>query len=320
MSVESGRAALRQEAAALEALATKLGAEFEQAVEMVVTCSGRVITCGVGKSGHIARKTAGTLSSTGTPSLFLHAAEAVHGDLGMVTPGDVVLLYSHSGETDEIGRLFPSIRAQEAKSILITGRPDSTAGRQADLCLNTFVEEEACPNNLAPTTSTTAMLALSDALAIAVMERKGFGKDDFARFHPSGTLGKRLLLTVRDVMRAYPDIAHVASEDSATEVIRAMTQTAVGAACVVDGKHQLLGLISESDLRKHLLSHDQPLASPATDLMNAHPTTIQPDLLAIDAFEVFQNFPVKIGELPVVEDGKLVGLLVLKDLLRSGIL
>ena len=320
MSVEIGKRALTQEAGAILAMAEKLGKEFGQAVDMILACKGRVITCGVGKSGHIARKTAGTLSSTGTPSLFLHAAEAVHGDLGMVTSGDVVVLYSHSGETDEIARLFPSIRAQGAKSILITGRPNSTAGRQADLCLDTFVDEEACPNNLAPTTSTTAMLALSDALAVAAMERRGFGKEDFARFHPSGALGKRLLLTVRDVMRAYPDIAHVSADDSATEVIRAMTQAAVGAACVVDAAAGLVGLVSESDLRKHLLSHENPLASPASELMNANPTTIDPDLLAIDAFEVFQNFPVKIGELPVVEEGKVVGLLVLKDLLRSGIL
>lgn len=320
MSREAGRAALRQEAQALLHLAEQLGDEFDLAVDMVLKCPGRTITCGVGKSGHIARKTAGTLSSTGSPSLFLHAAEAVHGDLGMITAGDVVILYSHSGETDEVVRLFPSIRAQGAKSILVTGRPGSSAGREADICLNTFVQQEACPNNLAPTTSTTAMLAISDALAIAVMERRGFTKDDFARFHPSGALGKRLLLTVRDVMRAYPDIAHVGASDTATEVIRAMTQAAVGAACVVDDSVRLLGLVSESDLRKHLLSHQNPLASPAADMMNANPTTIGPDLLAIDAFEVFQNFPVKIGELPVVEHGKLAGLLVLKDLLRSGIL
>ncbi|MBC8063462.1 MAG: KpsF/GutQ family sugar-phosphate isomerase [Chlorobia bacterium] len=320
LSLEVGRGALRQEAAAILALADKLGAEFEAAIDMILACPGRVITCGVGKSGHIARKTAGTLSSTGTPSLFLHAAEAVHGDLGMVTAGDVVILYSHSGETDEVVRLFPSIRAQGAKSILVTGRPGSSAGREADLCLNTFVEEEACPNNLAPTTSTTAMLALSDALAVATMDRRGFSKDDFARFHPSGALGKRLLLTVRDVMRAYPDIAHVSASATATDVIRSMTQAAVGAACVVDGEVRLLGLVSESDLRKHLLSHENPLASLASELMNSDPTTIEPDLLAIEAFEVFQNFPVKIGELPVVEDGKVAGLLVLKDLLRSGIL
>jgi arabinose-5-phosphate isomerase len=320
MSLEAGQRVLRQEADAVNALADKLGQEFAQAVEAILACQGRTVTCGVGKSGHIARKTAGTLSSTGTPALFLHAAEAVHGDLGSVAAGDVVILYSHSGETDEIVRLFPSIKAQGATSILITGRPNSSAGRQTDLCLNTHVEEEACAINLAPTTSTTAMLALSDALAVAVMERRGFSRDDFARFHPSGTLGKRLLLTVRDVMRPYGDIAHVHTSASTTDVIRAMTQAAVGAACVVDETGKLVGLVSESDLRKHLLTEANPLNSPASALMNANPATVDPDLLAYEAFEIFQNFPAKIGELPVVEGGKTVGLLVLKDLLRSGIL
>jgi len=318
--LESGRSVLRQEGAALLALADGLDAAFETAVEWILRCKGRVITCGVGKSGHIARKTAGTLSSTGTPSLFLHASEAVHGDLGMVTAGDVVILYSHSGETDELVRLFPSIRAQGAKSILITGRPNSSSGRLADLCLNTFVDEEACPNNLAPTTSTTAMLALSDALALVAMEARGFGHEDFARFHPSGALGKRLLLTVADVMRPVADIAVVGPGTSTTEVIRSMTAASVGAACVVSSDGRLLGLVGESDLRRHLLNHAEPLNSPVEELMNASPSTITPDLLAVEALEVFQNFPVKIGELPVVAESAVVGLLVLKDLLRSGIL
>ena len=181
--------------------ADQLGEAFGQAVELILACTGRVIPCGIGKSGHIARKTAGTLSSTGTPSLFLHAAEAVHGDLGMVTGDDIVLLYSQSGETEEIISLFPALRAIGASSILITGRPASRAGQSADLVLDTGVVEEACPIRLAPTTSTTVMLALSDALAIAVMDRRGFSSGDFARFHPSGTLGRRLLLRVSDVMR-----------------------------------------------------------------------------------------------------------------------
>ncbi len=207
MSMDSGRRVLAAEAAAIAACGQQLDETFTDAVALVLACSGRVITCGLGKSGHIARKMAGTLSSTGTPSLFLHASEAVHGDLGMVTGKDVVLMYSHSGETDELVKLFPSIRSIGAKVILITGRPESTAGRLADMTLNTFVEDEACSNNLAPTTSTTVMLALSDALAIAVMDDRGFGREDFARFHPSGTLGKRLLLRVSDTMRPYGEIA-----------------------------------------------------------------------------------------------------------------
>ncbi len=224
MSLEFGRKVLNQEADALRHLAEKLDGAFTDAAEMLLACEGRVVTCGVGKSGHVARKAAGTFSSTGTPSLFLHASEAFHGDLGMVAAQDVVVLYTHSGETDEIVRLFPSIRAQGASTILITGRPNSSAGRAADLCLNTHVAEEACPNNLAPTTSTTAMLALSDALALAVMEMREFTQEDYAKLHPGGTLGKRLLLTVKDVMRAGSDVAVVPPTASVLEVMKAITK------------------------------------------------------------------------------------------------
>lgn len=320
MPLDDVRRVLRDEADAIRRLSEALDeAAFGDAIQWILSCKGRVITCGLGKSGHIARKTAGTLSSTGTPSLFLHAAEAVHGDLGMVTASDIVLLYSHSGESDELVRLFPAIKAIGARTILITGRPESSAGRLADLCLDTKVEHEACPNNLAPTTSTTVMLAVSDALAVEVMERRGFGKEDFAKFHPSGALGKRLLLRVSDVMRPRDEIATATPEDPVIEVIRAMTMAHVGAACVVE-KEALVGIVSESDLRRHLLNAPGRMEAPAKEMMNASPGTISPDLLAIEALEVLQNYPVKIGELPVVEDGRLVGLLVLKDLLRSGIL
>lgn len=319
MSIDTGRRVLLEEADAIRALAEKLSEEFVEAVRWMLACSGRVITCGVGKSGHIARKTAGTLSSTGTPSLFLHAAEAVHGDLGMVTAGDIVLMYTHSGETDELVRLFPSIRAIGAKSILITGRPESSAGREADLVLSTHVESEACPNNLAPTTSTTAMLALSDALAVAVMTERNFGREDFARFHPSGALGKRLLLRVSDVMRRAEETALVPPSARALDVMRAMTEEGVGAACVVGPNQQLIGLISEGNLRRFMLERPDPFAGVAREMMNADPLTIEPDLLAVEALEVFQNFPVRIGEIPVVANGQVLGLLVLKDLLRSGI-
>ncbi len=310
--------ALEQEAAAILLCAQSLGEPFESAVSWIVECKGRVITCGVGKSGHIARKTAGTLSSTGTPSFFLHAAEAVHGDLGMVTERDVVLLYTHSGETDELIRLFPSIRTIGAKTILVTGRAKSTAAQIADLVLDTKVTEEACPNNLAPTTSTTVMLALSDAIAIAAMERRGFSKEDFAKFHPSGTLGKRLLLRVKDVARPLEECAVVSPQDYVIEVIRGMTDTGSGAALVF-GDEGFEGIITESNLRRHLLSQEGGLSGEARDMMNESPLLIESDLLAIEAFEVFQNHPVKIGEIPVTEQGKVVGLLTLKDLLRSGI-
>ena len=319
MSIESGKRVLAEEAAAVALCADRLDESFTLAARMVHGCLGRTITCGVGKSGHIARKMAGTLSSTGTPSLFLHASEAVHGDLGMITASDVVIMYSHSGETDELVKLFPSIRSIGAKTILITGRPESSAGRLADLVLNTHVDQEACSNNLAPTTSTTVMLALSDALAIAVMDRRGFSKEDFARFHPSGTLGKRLLLKVSDAMRPYPDIATLSRSASILDVMQAITNAGVGAACIVDEDRHLVGVISDGDLRRHFVSAPNQLHDAAETILNENPSTIEPDLLAVEALEFFQNLPRKLGDLPVIECGKVVGLLMLKDLLRIGI-
>lgn len=314
----AGVRVLREEAEAIAHLADNLGESFETAVEWCLNSTGRVITCGIGKSGHIARKTAGTLSSTGTPSFFLQAAEAVHGDLGMVTKDDIVLMYSHSGETDELVRLFPSLAAIGARTILMTGRPGSSAGRQADLVLDTRVHQEACPNNLAPTTSTTVMLAMSDALAVAVMERRGFTKDDFAKFHPSGALGKRLLLRVADVMRQRTDLALVERETPVLDVLRAITQAGAGAACVVeDGA--LLGLITDGDLRRHFLSAEAPFDAKAESIMAKGVYTLSSELLAVEALEFFQNLPKKVGEIPVVDDGRVVGLIMLKDLLRTGI-
>lgn len=314
------RRVLLEEAAAIESLAGAMPDAFEQAVHWIVQCEGRVITCGVGKSGHIARKTAGTLASTGTPSLFMHAAEAVHGDLGMVTDRDIVLAYSHSGETDEIVRLFPSIHAIGAKSILMTGRPESSAGRASQLVLDTRVSREACPNNLAPTTSTTVMLALSDALAVAAMEVRQFGREDFAKFHPSGALGKRLLLTVSDVMRTGADNALVGPGESVHDVLRAITKAGAGAACVVDAQGVMVGIISDGDIRRYFLNEERSATATASDLMSPKFSSVRGDLLAIEALEYFQNHPKKIGEVPVVDEaGRVLGMLVLKDLLRSGI-
>jgi arabinose-5-phosphate isomerase len=320
LSLEIAKRVLRQETEALNGLAQQLGQDFETAVEAILACNGRVVCCGVGKSGHIANKTAATLASTGTPAFFLHAAEAVHGDLGMVTHHDVVLVYTHSGETDEIVRLYPSFKAAGAKTITITGRPLSTVGSLSDIVLDTGVRTEACPNNLAPTTSTTVMLALSDALAITAMERKGFGKEDFARFHPAGSLGKRLLLRVEDVMRSISEIAVVSDQTPAIEVMREIATAGVGAACVLNTEHELKGFVTEGDLRRHLLKSPIEVMAPAKEFMTVSPATLESDLLAIDALEIFQNFPSKIGEMPVVSQGKVVGLLMLKDLLRCGII
>ena len=284
-----------------------------------MACKGRVICCGVGKSGHIANKTAATLASTGTPAFFMHAAEAVHGDLGMVTAEDIVLVYTHSGETDELVRLFPSFKASGAKTILITGRPGSTAAKLSDLVLDTGVRQEACPNNLAPTTSTTVMVALSDALAITVMESRGFGKQDFAKYHPAGALGKRLLLRVEDVMRRFEDIAVCSTDDKVLVVMQKIATAGVGAACVVSADRRLVGFVTEGDLRRHLLKSPIDIEARAESFMTVSPSVIEPDLLAIEALEVFQNSAAKIGEMPVVTNGKVLGLLMLKDLLRSGI-
>jgi arabinose-5-phosphate isomerase len=313
------RRVLAEEAEAVGALADKMDESFEQALDMMEKCQGRVITCGLGKSGHIARKTSATLASTGTPSLFLHAAEASHGDLGMVTDRDVVLGYSYSGETPDLVSLFPSFHTIGAKTILMTGRPESSGGREADLVLNVAVDKEACPNNLAPTTSTTVMLALSDALAVAVMERRGFGSEDFAKYHPAGALGRRLTLRVRAVMRSGDDLPVAAADEPLMDILQTITRTGAGGACIVDENCALLGFVSDGDVRRHLLESANPLETPGGDLMGTNPLTIQPDLLAVDALEAFQMHAKKIGEMPVVEDGKLVGLLVLKDLLRTGI-
>lgn len=317
--IVNGRRVLNQEADALKACAASLDRSFETAAQWIMGCNGRVICCGVGKSGHIANKTAATLASTGTPAFFMHAAEAVHGDLGMVTKDDIVLVYTHSGETDELVRLFPSFKASGASSILITGRPSSTAAKLSDLVLDTGVREEACPNNLAPTTSTTVMVALSDALAIAVMEERGFGKEDFAKYHPAGALGKRLLLRVEDVMRRFDDIAVSTLQHKVLEVMQQIASAGVGASCVVDSDRNLIGFVTEGDLRRHLLKTPIDIEAEASSFMTQSPSTIEPDLLAMEALEVFQNSSAKIGEMPVVKNGKVLGLLMLKDLLRSGI-
>ncbi|MFM9874304.1 MAG: SIS domain-containing protein [Fimbriimonadaceae bacterium] len=310
---------LREEADALLAKSSAVEREYALMLEWILGCRGRLVTCGIGKSGHIAAKAAATFASTGTPSFFLHAAEAVHGDLGMVTEHDVVLAYTYSGETDEVVRLFPSFRTIGAKSAVMTGRPESSAARASDLVLNVGVNKEACPNNLAPTTSTTLMLAMSDALAVAVMEERQFGSEDFAKFHPAGALGKRLLLTVQDVMRQGEDLAAVAVDSSLVDVMRAITSAGAGGACVVGGSGELLGFVSDGDVRRWIVDGHSVTAGTARDLMSSGGPVCEPGLLAIDALEAFQNYPKKIGEMPVLADGRVVGLLVLKDLLRSGI-
>ncbi|MGE0000799.1 MAG: SIS domain-containing protein [Fimbriimonadaceae bacterium] len=320
MSLDAGRRVFEQEAAALAELGQNLGSAFEETIRALLACEGRAVCCGLGKSGLIAQKASSTFASTGTPSVFLHAAEALHGDLGLVKPEDVVIAYSYSGEGTELVQVGQAVRVIGAKIVSITGRPDSTLARASDIVLDVGVRSEACPLNLAPTTSTTAMLALSDALAVATMESRGFTATDFARFHPAGTLGRRLILKVADVMRTGDDIAVVQEDASVMETMRAITRAGAGAAIVVDGTGSMTGLVSDGDLRRWFESGGSAVAGTATELMTRDPASVSPEMLAMEGLEFMENFPKKIGEVPVVFSGRPVGILMLKDLVRSGLI
>lgn len=309
-----------QEAQALLAMAERMDAKFAQAIELVLTCQGRVVTTGMGKSGAVARKIAGTLASTGTPSLFLHPAEGVHGDLGMITVGDVLVALSNSGDTEELNAILPAIARIEVPIIALTGRPDSTLGRAATVVLDTGVEREVCPFNLAPTSSTTAQIAMGDALAIAVMSRRKFTSEHYAMLHPRGALGRRLLLTVGDVMRTGEAVAMVSPDTLIKDILFAITNAHAGAAVVIDAEGKLLGLIVDGDLRRILLADEEALHKPCAAYMNRTPHTVTPERLAVETLELMQGPPL-MGEMPVLsEDGRVIGMLQLKDLLRAGIM
>ncbi len=311
------REVLAIEATAILRLREQLDAAFEQAVQALLRCEGRLVLSGVGKSGAIARKLAGTFSSTGTPAMFLHPTEAAHGDLGAVTPQDVALLLSYSGETEELITLCPAIKRLQVFTMVMTGRPDSTLGRMADLVLNVAIEREACPHNLAPTASTTAMLALGDALALSVMVARGFTPDDFALNHPAGTLGRRLLLRAYDVMRTGDALAIVHQHAPLRDALFAITKAGAGAACVVDDEGVMVGLITDGDIRRRLLQDEHALREPVNQAMTRTPYVLRGNPLAIEVLEKFQSLPVKIGDMPVLDDaGRPIGMVVLKDLLR----
>ena len=318
-SVASGRTILRQEADALLVMADRLGGEFAAAVTLLLECRGRVVTTGMGKSGAVARKIAGTLASTGTPALFLHPAEGVHGDLGMVTVGDVMIALSNSGDTEELNAILPALTRIAVPIIAFTGRLDSPLARAATVTLDTSVEREACPFNLAPTTSTTAQIAMGDALAIAVMQQRRFTSQDYARLHPRGALGRRLLLTVRDVMRTGEALATAQAHLSLRDVLFLITRAHAGAAVVVDDQQRLLGLVTDGDIRRALLADDAALQKPCADFMTCTPRTTLPDCLAAETIPTMQG-PPQIGEMPVLQaDGQVVGMITLKDLLEAGI-
>lgn len=316
--LQRARQALDIESQAVNAVAGRLGVDFVKAAELTIGCRGKLVVTGIGKSGAIGRKLAGTFSSTGTPSLFLHPAEGVHGDLGAVTGQDVVLLLSYSGETDELIAIMPAIKRVGAGVISMVGNPGSTLGRYADVVLDVSVEREACPLGLAPTASAAAMLALGDALALAVMDVRQFTREDYARLHPAGALGRQLTLRVADVMRTGDAVATVSENTSVRDALFAITQARAGATNVVDERGALLGIITDGDVRRHMLTDADLLSRSAGEIMTKTPRTISPDKLATEGLHIMESL--KIGEMPVIEDSRVVGMLMLKDLTEAGII
>lgn len=311
---------LKLEAEAIQHAAKRLDREsVERAVELLACCESKVIITGVGKSGIIAQKIAQTLVSTGTIAVFVHPSDALHGSLGVITSGDIVIALSNSGETDEILLLLPALKNRGIRLISIVGNTDSTLARQSDVFLDSSVDKEACPLNLAPTTSTTVALAVGDALAMTLMEAKGLTAEDFAANHPAGRLGKRLTLKVKNLMHDSPNIA---PEDGWLEVVKSLSQYSLGAVNVIDENQKLIGIITEGDLRRSIekFSPENLPNLNAEQMMTKNPTVSSPEMLAFDALKLMENRPRQISVLPVVdENGICVGLLRVHDIVRSGL-
>lgn len=299
--LEIAKTVMRAESQAIALAAEKLDGSFSQAVKIIINHPGKVVVSGIGKSGHIGQKIAATLASTGTPAVFLHAAEAVHGDLGIYTPGDPSILISKSGSTAELLRLIPILRQFQSPLIAVLGNPASPLAQRADLVLDAQVEREADTLNLAPTCSTTVALAIGDALAVSLMVARRFSDQDFARFHPAGQLGRNLWLNVADVMHRGNTVAWVGPETPLHQVIIAMTQYPLGAACVVDESFHLLGIITDGDLRRALLNSPDIRPLKACDVMVPHPTTISPQATLKEASQLMEDRPSQISVLPVVD-------------------
>ena len=311
------RDVLTTEAKAIADLAARLGDAFVAAVDLILHCRGRVVVSGIGKSGHIARKLAATLASTGTPAFFVHPAEASHGDLGMITPDDVVVMLSNSGESDELVLLAPHLKRQGAKIVALTGNEQSSLARSADVHLDVAVDAEACPLGLAPTASTTAALALGDALALALLDARGFSVEDFARSHPGGLLGRRLLTRVRDVMVTGSALPVVAADATLSEAIVAMSGKGMGMTAVVDAAGCVAGIFTDGDLRRCLDLRRDIRDARVAEVMTRTPRTIGPDRLAIDCVELMET-PPKVTVLLVADDNRsLLGALHLHDLFRA---
>lgn len=310
---------LRIEADAVAALIERIGADFERAVELILTRSGRVLVTGIGKSGHIGRKIAATLASTGTPAYFVHAAEAAHGDLGMITSEDVVIALSNSGTSEEVLTIVPQVKRRGASLIAMTGNPASALARQADVHLDAGVAEEACPLNLAPTASTTAALALGDALAVALLDARGFSASDFASAHPGGALGRRLLTHVRDVMRPASDVPSLTADAPAMDALLAMTRGGLGMTAIVDGDGRIAGIYTDGDLRRTLERGVDLRQVRIGEIMTADPHRIRPDALAVEAAEMMERL--RISQLLVADaDGVLAGALNTHDLMQARVI
>lgn len=321
MIIEQARQVLAVEAAAIEALIPRINGQFTAAVELILACKGRVIVSGMGKSGHIGKKIAATLASTGTPSFFLHPAEGIHGDLGMVTADDIILAISNSGETGELVSIIPALKRIGTQIIAMTGREGSTLAATADVFLDVAVEKEACPLGLAPTASTTASLALGDALAVALLSCRKFTPEDFALFHPGGSLGRKLLLTVEHVMHSGDDNPVVSPDKTVKEALFVMTAKGLGVTSVVASDGRLMGIMTDGDIRRGLEKGHNFLDKPVEAIMTRTPRTITKDKLAAQALNIMEkNKPRPITVLPVVdEEFRAIGIIHLTDLLRQGV-
>ena len=318
--LESARVVLQIEADAVLSLKDRLDDAFISAVEMILACQGRVVITGMGKSGLICQKIAATLASTGTPALFLHPAEGIHGDLGMLMKWDVVIGVSNSGETEEMSRILPVIKRLGLPLIAMTSQRNSTLGRAGDVFLDISVKEEACPLGLAPTASTTTTLALGDALAVVLLKQRGFREEDFALYHPGGALGKKLLLRVEDLMHTGSDIPLVSDKTPVKEALFEITSKKLGITGVVDSRGELIGVFTDGDLRRTLEREGDSLSLPIRDVMSAHPKRILRDNLAAKALQKMEEFSItSLFAFENDEDGVPVGIIHLHDLLRSGV-
>jgi arabinose-5-phosphate isomerase len=318
-ALDSARRVLAIEAAAVAALSARLDQGFARAVDLILACRGRVVVSGIGKSGHIGTKIASTLASTGTPAFFVHPVEASHGDLGMITAQDVMITLSNSGESSELLAIVPIVKRRGARLIAVTGNLKSSLAREADVHLDAAVSEEACPLGLAPTASTTAALALGDALAVALLEARGFGAEDFARSHPGGALGRRLLTHVSDIMRSGEAVPAVASSASVSEAVLEMSRKGMGMTAIVDQGGRVEGIFTDGDLRRTL---EKPLdlrATPVRQVMSGSPRTIRAERLAAEAVKLMEDH--RISQILVVdEDRRLLGALNMHDLFRAKVI